>query len=104
MNVRASSPFVRMLPAERLALLIGLFLLAFSISIGNFYYGASDLALIVSFITYIVIIAFSIAYQRNDPGWFQPLVFYMIWSELVRTTLPQISLFIYGLEFHNAIS
>lgn len=100
---RRNSPFVAVGPRERAGILGVAVLLMGLVGALNLTQGRWDLALIfVACVIYIFILVLPVVVDRDEWGWFHPIIFLPLWT-LVTDVVPSFDLYIHGLEQHVAL-
>ena len=95
------TPFVAIRPLERM-LLIGLLLVLSVGSIGAAL-SSNDYQIVVAgaFVTYALVLMLPFFWRDRTLGWFHPVIFMVVWWEIIRYVLPRLSIAFSGLVEHR---
>lgn len=97
--------FIRMTTRERAAVLCALAVLVIVVGVVNVSHGRIDLALVwVAFVAYVMVLGLPFVFCRPGCGWMHPLIFTVLWWQLVRHDLPRLGVYATGLSEHRAAS
>lgn len=98
------SEFVGMAAWERVGVMLLLAVLVLGIGVINFSHERADLVMVwLAFLVYALVLLLPFLLYRSSWGWFHPLVFMVLWWQLVRQDLPRLGIYAEGLLHHRVM-
>jgi oligosaccharide repeat unit polymerase len=102
-SVRPLQGIVPARPLERIVLFCIIGATVLLVLVNGFVTG-DRLPVALAFCVYVGVLAFVLQRGLRQGGWLDPIVFTVLWWELLRYTLPKIGVYLNGLEAHSAIT
>lgn len=100
----AACGFIPMSGLERKLVVSALALLTVGIGTVNLLQVRPDLATVwLAFVVYVLTLMLPFCFYRRDWGWLHPVMFTVLWVQVVRYILPRVGVFASGLDTHQAI-